>query len=191
MHEPAEQIFERYLRSLGVDIDADPELAGTAARFTTLMRERFAAAPEPVPIRAIEAPASPGVAQVIVVSRIPVRAMCAHHLMPFVGTVSVAYLPERHIVGFGALHRLVDGLSLGPQLQERLTHALVHALHGALAPRWTAVRIRARQTCAEMTFGGRRTVATTLATRGDVTPAEAWTFVSGRPTAGHAANHDP
>ena len=41
----------------------------------------------------------PGATQMVVLQHIPVKSMCSHHLLPFVGMAVVAYLPGERICG--------------------------------------------------------------------------------------------
>ena len=120
MSAEAAEHFARFLAALGVDVAADAEMAETANRFTKLMRERLAVPAATVELRPIARERSEGAAQVIVVRDIPLRALCLHHLMPFVGEVNIAFLPQERMTGFGSLVRLVESMAIGPQLQERL-----------------------------------------------------------------------
>ncbi len=56
-------------------------------------------------------------------------SVCEHHLLPFFGTMSIAYLPGTgRVVGLSKLARLVDVYARRPQMQERLTAQVADAL---------------------------------------------------------------
>jgi len=177
MSDSASIHFARFLEAIGVDASADPELGQTAERFTRLMRERLAVPATSVALRPIERLDDGRPRQVVVVRDIPLRALCVHHLMPFVGEVHIAFLPRNSMTGFGGLVRLVEAMASGPQLQERLTDALAEEVMRQLEPAWVAVAISALQTCVEMSGAGRRPRTVTLSTLGDTTPESAWRFV--------------
>lgn len=177
MSVTAAEHFAAFLDAIGVDVKADAEMTETANRFTKLMRERLAVAPTSVPLRPIEREAAEGAAQVIIVRDIPLRALCLHHLMPFVGEVQIAFLPDRKMTGFGSFVRLVEAMATGPQLQERLTDRLAHEVMQQLEPVWVAVSISALQTCVEMSGSGRRPRTVTMSTLGATTPDAAWAFL--------------
>lgn len=86
----------------------------------------------------------------LVVRDLPFHSVCAHHLLPFFGTVDIAIRPAATIAGLGWFPRLVDALARRPQLQERLCAQIADELEAALAPSALAVRLRARQLCVEM-----------------------------------------
>lgn len=177
MSEEAATHFAKFLEAIGVDASSDPELGQTAERFTRLMRERLAVPATTVPLRPIERLDAGGPKQVVVVRDIPLRALCLHHLMPFVGEVHIAFLPRASMTGFGGLVRLVEAMASGPQLQERLTDQLAQEVMRQLEPAWVAVAVSALQTCVEMSGQGRRPRTVTLSTLGETTPEAAWRFL--------------
>jgi GTP cyclohydrolase I len=91
----------------------------------------------------------------VVVRDVPVATMCPHHLMPSLGEATVAFAPEEHLVGVGAVPRLVDAFARRLAMQEQIGERVVAALQKHLAPRWAACRIVLRHAC--MTARGERT----------------------------------
>ena len=66
---------------------------------------------------------------IVAVRNIPFYSMCEHHLVPFFGEVSIAYLPtDGRVAGFSKFSKLVEVLSHQPQLQERLTAQIAAAV---------------------------------------------------------------
>lgn len=53
---------------------------------------------------------------------------CEHHLRPIIGKASVAYIPKDKILGLSKLNRLVQYFAQRPQVQERLTAQIAHAI---------------------------------------------------------------
>ena len=53
-----------------------------------------------------------GYDELVVVRDIPVRSVCEHHLLPFVGVAHVGYLPGARILGLSKFARTVEFLSL-------------------------------------------------------------------------------
>jgi GTP cyclohydrolase I len=86
---------------------------------------------------------------IVALRSVPFASTCEHHLMPFVGTASVAYIPEpgAPLVGLSKLARLVDCFALRLQQQERLTTQIVQALVDHLNPRGAACVVRAEHSC--------------------------------------------
>lgn len=91
---------------------------------------------------------------IVALRRIPFASLCEHHILPFVGTADVAYIPgdSRRIIGLSKLARLVDAYARRLQVQERLTVQIVEALQLHLMPKAAACIIRADHTC--MTIRG-------------------------------------
>lgn len=84
----------------------------------------------------------------IICRGIEFASTCEHHLLPFVGTASVAYLPGRdQVVGLSKLARTVDVFARRPQVQERLTNQIADALVEHLRPRGVLVLIESQHMC--------------------------------------------
>lgn len=103
--------------------------------------------------------------EMVAVVDIPFYSQCEHHLAPFFGTATVAYLPQNQVVGLSKLSRLVDMFARRLQVQERLTQQVAHALMDNLDPLGAACTIRARHMCMEsrgVCQQGHHTVTTCL-----------------------------
>jgi GTP cyclohydrolase I len=85
----------------------------------------------------------------IVLDRIPVKSVCAHHLLPFAGEAVVAYVPRGSICGLSKLSRVVSHFARRPQLQEQLTQQVAQYLERTLQPAGVGVLIRATHSCME------------------------------------------
>lgn len=72
---------------------------------------------------------------------------CEHHLVPIVGTVHVAYLPDERVVGLSKIARVIDAFARRMQIQERLTSQIADTLQSVLEPRGVAVVIEAQHMC--------------------------------------------
>lgn len=87
--------------------------------------------------------------QMVLVKNIPFYSHCEHHLAPIIGRATVAYIPNKRIVGLSKLSRLVDVLARRLQVQERLTAQIATVLHDSLEPLGVGVLVRARHLCME------------------------------------------
>jgi len=87
--------------------------------------------------------------EMIVVKDIPFYSHCEHHMAPFFGTATIAYIPSKRIVGLSKLSRLLDIFARRLQVQERLTTQVVGSLQTELQPLGSACRIKARHLCME------------------------------------------
>jgi GTP cyclohydrolase I len=90
--------------------------------------------------------------EMVMVRDIPMYSLCEHHLIPFVGTAHVAYIPNRsgNVIGLSKVARLVDGYAKRPQVQERLTRQVADALEEHLKPRGVLVVMEAEHLCMSM-----------------------------------------
>ena len=86
-------------------------------------------------------------AGLVAFSNLPFFSVCEHHLLPFIGTASVGYLPDGRVVGASKVARAIDVLARRPQMQERLTVQLADALVDSLRPRGTGVVLEAEHLC--------------------------------------------
>ena len=87
----------------------------------------------------------------VAVRNIRFYSMCEHHLLPFFGTVHIAYYPaEGRIAGFGHFAEVVDVLARRPQLQERFTYEICKAVQDGLGARGALVIVRGTHLCLSM-----------------------------------------
>lgn len=105
----------------------------------------------------------------VVVTNIRLTSVCEHHLLPFIGTAAIAYVPgdDGRICGISKLTRLIDVLGKRLQVQERLVVQAADAMEKALSPSGVLVWAQAEHLC--MTMRGARaegSKVTTIQTRG-------------------------
>lgn len=93
--------------------------------------------------------------QIVVVRDIEYASLCEHHVLPFTGTISVAYIPTDRIVGLSKIPRVIRAYSRRLQVQERLTNQVGHALD-ALKPAGVAVVVRGVHECCHLRGAERR-----------------------------------
>ncbi len=88
--------------------------------------------------------------EMVIVKDIEVYSLCEHHILPFFGKAHIAYIPNGYIVGLSKIPRVVDVFARRLQVQERLTHEVLHCIHNTLQPLGVAVVIEARHMCMMM-----------------------------------------
>ena len=86
----------------------------------------------------------------VLVKDIQFYSLCEHHLVPFFGTVSVAYIPDKKILGLSKFGRIVDVFAKRLQVQERLTNEILRTLVTILDPLGCAVKVEATHLCMSM-----------------------------------------
>jgi GTP cyclohydrolase I len=153
----AERAATAFLRALGVDTDSDAT-AATPRR----MAHAFAEMLRPRPFELTTFPNDEDYDELVLAGDIPVHSVCEHHMLPFVGTAHVGYLPGRRILGLSKLARVVELFARRPQVQERLTVQVADWLQTHLEPRGVGVVVEAEHLC--MTLRGVRTGGSTTTT---------------------------
>ncbi len=93
---------------------------------------------------------SEGYDEMVVQSTIPFFSICEHHLVPFFGHATIAYIPNDKIVGLSKLARTLTYFSHRLQNQERITRQVADFLDEKLQPKGVGVILTARHLCMEM-----------------------------------------
>jgi len=88
--------------------------------------------------------------EMVIVKDIELYSLCEHHMLPFFGKAHIAYIPNGHIVGLSKIPRVVDIFARRLQVQERLTHEVLHCIQDTLKPLGVAIVIEARHMCMMM-----------------------------------------
>jgi GTP cyclohydrolase I len=103
----------------------------------------------------------------VVLRDIGFSSLCEHHLLPFIGTAHVAYLPGTRVVGLSKLARTVRVFARRPQIQERMTSQIADTLMEHLDARGVLVRVEARHMCMQIRgVNDRSAQMVTMAARG-------------------------
>lgn len=153
----AENAARTFLTALGVNLESE-HLQATPGRMARAYAELFT----PRSFDLTTFPNEEGYDELVLARRIPLRSVCEHHLLPFVGVAHVGYLPGERILGLSKLARIVEHFSRRPQVQERLTKQIADWLTEHLEPKGVGVVIEAEHTC--MTLRGVQAAGTTTVT---------------------------
>ena len=85
--------------------------------------------------------------EMITLTDIPVMSNCEHHGIVFAGSAVVSYIPDKKVIGISKLARVVEYFSRRPQVQERLTAQIYHAISYLLETKNVGVAIKAQHYC--------------------------------------------
>lgn len=85
--------------------------------------------------------------EMVVERNIRVMSDCEHHLVQIDGLATVAYIPNKKVLGLSKMNRIVEYFSRRPQVQERLTQQIAETLKFILETDDVAVAIKARHYC--------------------------------------------
>lgn len=141
--------MRQFLEALGLDLkkldmEKTPQRVAQAfgSFFSGLQEDPDAEWENPIPAQ------SDGL---VAVRNIRFHSLCEHHLLPFFGSVQIAYYPQDgKIAGFGHFVHAVDILARRPQLQERFTQQLCQSITRGLEARGVLVIVRATHLCMTM-----------------------------------------
>lgn len=162
-----EQIAQDGVRALLALMGEDPDREGlqdTPARVVKAYLEMAEQPGDPAELLSkVFADVDTEDSEMIVVPGIEFVSICEHHLLPFTGTATVAYIPGPDgVVGLSKIPRLVHHYARRPQVQERLTRQIVDALEHHLTPLGAACVIRSSHAC--MALRGVRAQGATMVT---------------------------
>lgn len=148
--------IERAVKEILAAVGEDPNRNGlleTPSRVARMYAELFAGL-HLQPGRHLQKTFEEQYDELVLVRDITFNSMCEHHLLPFIGTAHVGYLPRGKVVGLSKLARVVEEVSRRPQVQERMTHQIADLLQKELDPKGVIVLLEASHSC--MTIRGIR-----------------------------------
>ncbi|MBQ4472912.1 MAG: GTP cyclohydrolase I FolE [Lachnospiraceae bacterium] len=147
-HEKIEAAVRLLLEGIGEDPEREG-LKDTPARISAMCEEIFGGLGEDAS-RDLAKTFSSGCSDLVVEKDIRFYSVCEHHLLPFFGTCTVAYVPDGRVVGLSKLARTVEVYARRPQIQEQLTAQIADAVMRELAPKGVIVKMKAEHLCMSM-----------------------------------------
>ena len=85
--------------------------------------------------------------EMVIERNVNVQSNCEHHFVVIDGVATVAYIPNEKVLGLSKLNRVVEYFAKRPQIQERLTEQVYHALQYILDTDNIGVIIDAQHYC--------------------------------------------
>jgi len=146
--------IKKAVKEILIAVGEDPEREGlkdTPARVARMYGELLGGMYEK-PEQHLRSVFSENYDEIVVLRDIPFYSICEHHMMPFIGSAHVAYLPTGAVLGVSKLARIVECFARQLQTQERLTYQIADFLMNRLETRGVAVVLAASHSC--MTIRG-------------------------------------
>lgn len=142
-----EKLFEEIMLSLGLDL-ADDSLAETPLRVAKMyVNEIFWGLDYDAFPKCTTVSNKMRYDEMVIERNINVQSNCEHHFVVIDGLATVAYIPKDKVLGLSKINRVVEYFSKRPQIQERLTEQIYHALQYILGTDNIAVVIDAQHFC--------------------------------------------
>ncbi|MBR2157327.1 MAG: GTP cyclohydrolase I FolE [Campylobacter sp.] len=88
--------------------------------------------------------------EMVLIKDIEFYSLCEHHLLPIIGRVHVAYIPNGKVVGLSKIPRMVNIFARRLQIQEQMTEQIATAIQEVIKPLGVGVVVQARHMCVEM-----------------------------------------
>lgn len=179
--KPSEQLrieniaenFKAIMDEMGLDL-TDPSLKDTPMRVAKMYVNETCGGLFEEPPKITTFPLDEFTSRdMVIIKDIPFSSLCEHHFQPFVGTVTIAYIPKDKIMGLSKGARITDYYSARPQVQERLTQQIADHLFRELEPKGLLVMSKAEHFCMKVRGvkkHGSSTITTAL--RGEIDKQE-------------------
>ena len=139
--------FDEIVRTLGLDLK-DDSLMDTPKRVAKMyVNEIFWGLDYDAFPKATVVENKMNYNEMIVERNISVQSNCEHHFVVIDGLATVAYVPKKNVLGLSKINRIVEYFAKRPQIQERLTEQIYHALAFILDTENVAVMVDAQHYC--------------------------------------------
>ncbi len=151
--KPANPILEETCRTLLKEINEDPKREGlikTPQRYAQALADLTVGYNQDINKIVNGAIFHEDYSEMVIVKDIEFYSLCEHHILPFFGRATVAYIPNGKIIGLSKIPRIVKMFARRLQVQERMTDQITDAISSLLAPQGVACLIRASHMCMMM-----------------------------------------
>jgi GTP cyclohydrolase I len=140
---------QRILQAIGEDPDRDG-LKRTPERIARMYAELLSGYQMDPVMMVNEALFEVKYDEMVIVRDIEFYSLCEHHMLPFMGRVHVAYIPDGKVIGLSKIPRIVDLYARRLQVQERMTRQIADFIRDLLHPQGVAVVVEALHLCMSM-----------------------------------------
>ncbi len=144
-----QHFFEEILKELGEDLNREglkdtPKRAAKALQYLTKGYQ------ENIDDIINEALFVSNMSEMVIIKNIEMYSLCEHHLLPFLGTCHVGYIPNGKVLGLSKVARIVDYYARRLQIQERLTAEIAECIERITGAKGVAVVMEAKHLCMMM-----------------------------------------
>ena len=147
--DKAAELYRGLIQQTGENVERDgllktPERAAKALQFLT---QGYTQSLEEVVNNAVFETTND---QRVIVRGVEFYSMCEHHMLPFIGTCHVGYLPSEKVIGLSKIARIIDMFARRLQIQEQMTQEIAEAIQEVTNARGVGVLIEAKHLCMMM-----------------------------------------
>jgi len=135
-----------FLEGMGLDL-SDQHLSKTPDRIMRAWRDSFGAGYSQDPRKMLSVEFIEDYDDMVVIKDIPFLSFCSHHMVPFLGTAKIGYIPDGKVTGLSKLARVLDVYAKRLQIQERLTREVATCIQEVLKPKGVGVILSAEHMC--------------------------------------------
>jgi len=84
----------------------------------------------------------------VILRNIRFYSMCEHHILPFYGTIDIAYIPNERVIGVSKIVRIVQKYARRLQVQEKMTTEIAEEIYNSeYKPKGVLVVSKAKHMC--------------------------------------------
>jgi GTP cyclohydrolase I len=117
----------QFFNFMGLDL-TDPSITPSPARISDMMVYELCAGLNYDNFPKCTTSPNVGTNEMVMVDSINTISLCEHHFQSIIGVTHVAYIPGPKLLGLSKFARITDFFARRPQVQERMTEQLWHAL---------------------------------------------------------------